>query len=124
MAFSMTTAQVRAGTKTVTRRMGWDDLEIGEEFCGIEKGQGIAKGGKVVRLAILRCIANGRERLGAMIDRPEYGKEEAKREGFPEMDGAEFVTFFCNGHREKDGKPCTINSTPSRIEFEYVRFLP
>lgn len=124
MAFSMTKAQIRAGTKTVTRRMGWDNLAVGEEFCAIEKGQGLKKGEKIVRMAILRCVSNSRERLFALIERPAYGKEEAKREGFPEMDGIDFVNFFCRGHREPNGDRCTAQSKPSRIGFEYVKFLP
>ena len=44
---------------------------------------------------------------------------EAAKEGFPEMDGAQFVAFFC-----KLNPGCTTHTRPNRIEFEYVRFLP
>lgn len=118
MAFSLTTEQVRLGQKTVTRRTGWADLEPGELFCAIEKGMGLKKGAKVRRLAVLRCVSNRPEGLWHMIERPEYGRAEARREGFPEMDGAAFIEFFCRTHRG-----CTSSSKPNRIEFEYVRFF-
>jgi hypothetical protein len=119
MAFSLTTAQVRSGTKTVTRRLGWSNLRPGDEFCAIEKGMGLKKGEKVVRLARLRCVSNDPEPLTLLIVAPTYGAEEARREGFPHMTGREFVDFFCNTHRG-----CTGVTRVNRIEFEYVQFLP
>lgn len=119
MAFSATKEQIRAGTKTVTRRLGWSDLESGEEFCAIEKGQGLKKGEKIVRMAVLRCIYNTPDTLAALEERPAYGNSEAAKEGFPQMDGPAFLAFFC---RINPG--CTRLSRPNRIEFEYVRFLP
>lgn len=119
MAFSMTTAQVRAGTKTVTRRTGWANLTAGTEFCAIVKGMGLKKGEKIERLAILRCITNRPEALAVLIASPAYGKLEAAREGFPKMTGREFVKFFIEGHKGTDAW-----THVRRIEFEYVRFLP
>lgn len=119
MAFSLTTEQVRKGTKTVTRRTGWSDLTPGTEFCAIVKGMGLKKGEKVQRLAVLRCVSNRPERLARLISSPCYGKVEATREGFPEMTGQQFVNFFKAGHRGT-----TIWTYVNRIEFEYVRFLP
>lgn len=119
MAFSLTTAQIRAGTKTVTRRMGWDKLRKGDVFCAIEKGMGLKKGDKVVRLAILRCLSNHPEPLTHLIAYPRYGKREAIKEGFPKMSGRDFVRFFCSTHKQ-----CTPDSRPNRIAFEFVKFLP
>ncbi len=119
MAFSMTVAQVSAGIKTVTRRTGWGALRPGELFCAVVKGQGLKPGEKVQRLAILRCVNNHRESLAKLVANARYGKEEARKEGFPEMSGARFVSFFCSGHAGTDAR-----SFVNRIEFEYVRFLP
>ena len=119
MAFSLTTAQVSAGIKTVTRRTGWANLKPGTLFCAIVKGMGLKKGEKVQRLAILRCVANKPERLCALVSDAKYGKEEARKEGFPEMSGARFVSFFVSSHPGTDA-----HTRVNRIEFEYVRFLP
>jgi hypothetical protein len=49
-----------------------------------------------------------------MTDEPEYGHEECRRDGFPEMSSEEFVAMFCAAH--KGGTPET---TLTRIEFRY-----
>ncbi len=120
MAFSLTTAQVSAGIKTVTRRTGWAKLKAGEEFCAVVKGQGLKPGEKVQRLAILRCVSNGQESLSELVADPKYGKEEARKEGFPELTGLGFVRFFC----EKANNGTDAWTVVNRIEFEYVRFFP
>lgn len=119
MAFSATKPQIRAGTKIVTRRDGWANLKPGELFCAIEKGQGLKKGEKVVRMAICRCISNVAEALTRLVEDPVYGKEEARKEGFPEMSGHQFAEFFLQVNPGLDP-----DCRPQRIEFEYVRFLP
>lgn len=44
MSFSLTTAQYRAGTKDVTRRLGWEYLKAGDRIMGCEKVMGRRKG--------------------------------------------------------------------------------
>jgi hypothetical protein len=108
MAFSMTTAQVKARTKTVTRRLGWRDLQAGEQLCAIEKGQGLKKGEKVNRLGVIEVVSARPEPLDAIT------QEDVVLEGFPQMTPAEFVAFFARGHR------CEKNAVVNRIEFKYV----
>lgn len=115
MAFSMTTDQVRKGTKTVTRRRGWANLKPGQHFCAIVKGMGLKKGEKVERLAILRCTGNRLERLNKIAD--EEGGPA--KEGFPEMTAEQFIAFFVKTHPK-----CHPFHWVNRIEFEYVKFLP
>lgn len=115
MAFSLTTDQIRKGTKTVTRRMGWQKLKPGQEFCAIVKGMGLKPGEKVVRLAILRCVSNRCEPLANMLTE----KDAAAKEGFPDWSPHQFAAFFCKTHTG-----CTPHTKIQRIEFEYVRFLP
>ena len=126
MSFFLTTRQVREGTKTVTRRLGWAFLKPGEIVCAIVKGQGIPKGGKMERIRLIQCVSNRPERLNTLCDhlhtmpRPllytqEQAQEECRREGFPDLTPKEFVQMFAK-HNACDG--ClTIN----RIEFRYVR---
>jgi len=125
MSFALTTAQFNNRSKTVTRRLGWANLKPGEVFMGVEKGQGIPKGGKVKKLHTARCKSNRPEKLRRLTDDLDYGFAETAREGFPEGHPlhwpSEFVRFFC----EHNG--CTPETVVNRIEFEHLTqdpFLP
>jgi hypothetical protein len=112
ISFSMTTPQFIAGTKDVTRRMGWEFVRAGDEMCAIEKGQGLKKGEKVKRLGMIRVVSARQEPLDLMTRDPKYGMAECKREGFPDMVPSEFIEFFCRGHAGAYPK-----RTITRIEF-------
>ena len=43
MSFAMTTEQIRARTKTVTRRFGWWFLKAGDQVWAVEKAMGLKK---------------------------------------------------------------------------------
>lgn len=130
MSFSLTTPQILARTKTVTRRIGWTFLKPGDRLCAIEKGQGLKKGETVRRLAVIEVVNVRQESLRLMFDEPGYGLKEVWREGFPSLGPGEFVEFFCRSHRwphvaltEDDrskSRPCTPDDTVTRIEFKYV----
>ena len=108
MSFQMTTEQYLNRTKTVTRRLGWWKVGIGEVLNGVEKCQGLKKGEKMVRLGQHRVVSARLEPLNAIT------KEDCVREGFPEMEPAEFVEMFVRHHN------CLPTVTVNRIEFEYV----
>lgn len=119
ISFMLTQQQIRERTKTVTRRVGWEKLKIGELLRGVEKGMGLKAGEKVVPLATIRVVSARRELLSAMTADIEYGFEECGKEGFSDhpvlqCPGA-FVEFFCTSHRG-----CTPDTVVTRIEFEYV----
>lgn len=119
LSFALTTRQMRARTKTVTRRRGtwWARvLKPGDLLCAVEKSQGIKKGG-LVRLGVIRVrsvhvvtldypIVNG-------LSQSEQA-DEAAREGFPHLTWDEFVQMFC---ADVGGRPFQV---VTRIEFEYV----
>ena len=113
--------QVRLGLpvqfleKDVTRRNGWKFLKVGDKLTACEKCQGLGKGGSVVKICTIVVLDVRREPLRRMLDEPAYGKEECRREGFPGMTPAEFVSFFCKGH-----KGVTPDSIITRIEFGYI----
>jgi hypothetical protein len=109
MSFMLTTAQVRNRTKTVTRRLGWRNLKIGEIVKAVEKCQGLKKGEKIKPICKIRVTDIRSEDL-AMITRRDCIKE-----GFPEHTPAEFTRMFCATH-----KGCTPETLVTRIEFEYV----
>ncbi len=108
MSFSMTTAQFRARTKTVTRRLGWWNLKPGDVIMGVEKAMGLKKGEKVKRLGRIRIVRVGTEILTAITD------QEVIREGFADMTPAAFVAMFCSHHKVVPQVPV------NRIEFEYL----
>lgn len=111
MSFSMTTGQVRARSKTVTRRLGWDDLKQGEKFRAIVKGQGLKKGEKVERMSVLECVSNTAEQVRSIT------KMECVLEGFPHMQPGEFVNMFCRANK------CKPDRVIRRIEFRYVDYI-
>ncbi len=107
MSFFLTKKQFLDGSKDVTRRLGWEDLEPGEHFMGVEKGQGIKKGG-LVRLGECEAVSVRRERLC------DITQEECAREGFPNMTPPEFVHMFMKHMR------CDRKKKVTRIEFKRI----
>lgn len=117
MSFALTTKQIRARTKTVTRRLGWQFLKPGDLVRAVVKAQGLKKGEKVEPLGVLRIVGVRVEPLRRMLDDFAYGHEECKREGFYAGFCSKpifFVPWFCSTHNIDAGFPVT------RIEFEYA----
>ena len=108
MSFALTTAQMRARTKTVTRRTGWASLKPGTLIQAVEKAQGLRKGEHVRRLGVIRVLVVTREPLSAITD------EDVRREGFANMDAFEFVAMFCEHNGGDQHQQVT------RIEFEHM----
>ena len=115
MSFSMTTEAVRNRTKTVTRRLGWDFLKPGDVLQACEKCQGLKKGEKVVKLAVIRVVSVTREPLHHILD---YSEEEIAREGFGDMSRRAFQNMFMRANK------CWEFTPVNRIEFEYVDAEP
>ena len=111
MSFSLTTEQIRAGTKTVTRRTGWVFAKVGDKYNPVVKGQGLKKGEKVDRIrGPLRVVRVQRQWVGCI------GCEEngTAKEGLPEMAPLDFVIMFCKANK------CNLATLVTRIEFEYT----
>jgi hypothetical protein len=109
MSVSLTEPQVRARSKTVTRRMGWLSLKPGTELTLCRKCMGLKPGESVVRIVSVEVVSARREPLNAIT------QDEVIAEGFPDMTPAEFIAFFCNSH-----KGCTPDSIVTRIEWRYL----
>jgi len=105
---AQTKQQIIAETKTVTRRLGWLNLKVGELLQVVEKAQGLKKGEKMKRLKVIRVTEVHREPLNAIT------QAEVIAEGFPGMTSDEFIAFFCKGH-----KGCTLTTEVTVIHFEY-----
>jgi len=115
ISFALTTAQIRARLKTVTRRIGWMDVRAGDKLMACEKCMGRKKGEPLVRLVVILVDSVRRERLRQMTDVPRYGRAEVIAEGFPDMTPAAFVKFFCASH-----KGATRETVVTRIRFRYL----
>ena len=112
ISFALTTKQILAQTKTVTRRLGWKFLKPGDYLCGVEKSQGLKPGEKLVRLNVIRVISVAREMLQEIAELD--AKDECRKEGFPEMHPDVFIEMFC------EHMGCTPTTWVTRIEFAYV----
>lgn len=114
ISFSLTTPQFKARRKWVTRRTRWTKAKAGDVLMGVEKGMGLKKGEKVVRLGKILITDVRRERLDAMTLEPIYDLAEAILEGFPDLSPAGFVRMFCKHNA------CTPETIITRIAFEYL----
>lgn len=109
MSFALTTREILARQKTVTRRNGWRRLAVGAILQPVVKCQGIPKGGHVEKIGgPIRVVAVRREPLNAITP------ADVHREGFPGRSSKWFVAFYLEAN---GGAPDQI---VTRIEFEYL----
>ncbi|OPY78082.1 MAG: hypothetical protein A4E65_02440 [Syntrophorhabdus sp. PtaU1.Bin153] len=121
MSFALTIDQILAGTKTVTRRLGWLWLigKTGVLIQPVRKNMGLKKGEHVLKLRDPIMVVNARrEPLRWMEDDTVYGYTECAKEGFgwhPDYKHpSAFINMFCATH-----KGCTPETEITRIEFVY-----
>lgn len=108
MSFCHTKPQVKSKTKTVTRRIGWENLKPGTFLQACGKVMGRKRVEPLDRIAVIRVINVRREMLG------DITQHDVIREGFPNMSPDEFIDMF-----RKIAKKLTRDSIVTRIEFEY-----
>jgi len=106
MAFSITTKQMYAGTKDVTRRLGWLGIRPGVRVMAVEKGIGLKVGEKVKQIGEIKIVSARLEPLN------HISVADVVREGFPELSIREFIIMFCKSHK------CEPDQLVTRIEFE------
>lgn len=110
MSFALTTKQIKNGTKTVTRRLGWWNLKAGEIVNACIKCMGLKKGEKIKVIRRIRVVHTAPEPLFHI----EFKSEDVGREGFPDWSPDEFIKFFEHTHH------CDSLEIVNRIEFEYL----
>lgn len=110
MSVALTTDQVRARQKTVTRRAGWKVLRPGDLVTLCPKVRGRREGEPLERIVTVEVVSIRRERLDSIT------AEDVAAEGFPSMTPPEFVDFFTASHRG-----VTATSEVTRIEWCYPR---
>jgi hypothetical protein len=110
ISFALTTDQFRNRTKTVTRRLGWKTVKVGDVLMGCEKCMGLKPGETLQRLGLIRVVDARREVLMAITD------EDVAKEGFPGKNSRWFVDMFI-----REMKPKAFHrEIVTRIEFEYL----
>ena len=108
MSVSLTEDAVRARDKTVTRRLGWLHLKVGDQLTLARKVMGRRKGEPLVRICDVEVVSVRREPVGAITD------DDVAREGFTGMSAAWFIDFFTTAMR------CTADTVVTRIEWRYL----
>lgn len=114
MAFSKTIVPMREFRKTVTRRYGWHKAKPAQIVMAIEKGQGIAKGERVVPICEIQLLTPRWERADLMVTDLEYGERECVLEGFPELSPKEFVEMLCDFNKKRP------DELVHRLEFRHL----
>lgn len=106
MSVAHTADQVVDRSKTVTRRVGWVFLRVGDLLWLCRKVQGRAPDEPLDRLALVRVTSVRREPLEAITP------ADVVAEGFPGWSPEQFVEFF----RATIGPVEKV----TRIEFKYL----
>lgn len=107
MSFFHTQQQIRDRSKTVTRRLGWQNLKPGTILRACVKCQGLKKGERLQVLGEIKVLDVHRERLDEITRLGCYW------EGFPNLSPAGFVEMFCKAMGCKPSDQVTV------IEFAY-----
>lgn len=108
ISFQLTTDQIKNRSKTVTRRLGWRNLKVGDVLQACEKCMGRKNGEPLVKLGAIRVVSVRREPLNAITN------EDCVKEGFPFFSSIHFITMFCEEMK------CQPETIVTRIEFEYL----
>lgn len=114
MSFALTTEQVLARTKTVTRRTvdTWTTLKAGDRIVAVDKCMGLKPGQSSRVLGVLRVLSVRVEPL--LLITPE----DCALEGFPDKTPAQFIEMLADNY----GLSATVAAEMDvrRIEFEYL----
>lgn len=119
MSCSLTIDQVRARTKTQTRRVvwTWTNLKPGDRLTLIEKGMGLKKGEKQTVLVDVEIVSNDIVRLR------DITQADIDAEGFPHLTPDEFVTFWIDSHRAQLGMTGHVLSRDVQCRLIVWRYL-
>lgn len=107
ISFALTEPQLLDGSKTVTRRTGWQWLSPGDKLRAVRKAMGLKPGEKQHALGTVEVLSVRRERIDAITD------ADVAAEGYPGMEAAVFVAKFCQAMKVQPSDLVT------RIEFRF-----
>lgn len=115
MSVSYTERAVRERRKTVTRRLGWRFLKVGDQLTLCQKVMGRRAGEPLVRLAEVEVVDVRREPLNAITD------ADVEREGVDatlEVAGRTEAEAWASWFAWTIG--CSVDDEVTRIEWRYL----
>ncbi len=111
MSFALTMPAILDRTKTVTRRVGWRFLKVGDRVAAVAKTMGFRKGEKApAPVAVIEVVDVRREPLNSLLI-PGYGASEMRAEGVSVSPATFIVRFAGKWHPSMQ---------VTRIEFRYI----
>lgn len=112
MSCALTIPQVRARTKTVTRRQlhTWRHLAVGEHLTLVERSRGLPSGAKQVVLGDVEIVDI------SIVELDDMTQAEVMSEGFPDWNVESFTRFW----RATHGLPEEGGVLVRRIEWRYL----
>lgn len=108
MSFALTTNQIIAREKDVTRRFGWWFLKPGDRLNAVKKVMGLRPGERVERICEIEVVSVRREPLNAITE------DDVRREGFPQWTTEQFISMLVEHYGIAPDKIC------NRVEFRYL----
>jgi hypothetical protein len=111
MSFALTEPQLMDGSKTVTRRTGWENLKPGQRLIAVRKSMGLKFGEKVQQLCEIEVVSVRRVTLD------DIDKADCRAEGFPHYSPDEFTAMF---RKHMGVKGQNEDTWLTRIEFRKV----
>jgi hypothetical protein len=115
ISVGLTIESVQDQSKTVSRRLGFQKLKIGDLLQPVRKCMGLKKGEAIERIGCpIKVLEIKREPLHKMLDYPDYGLSECIKEGLPRLSPREFVALLCKTYKIDTMQPVT------RIKWEYT----
>ena len=118
MSFSSTVPQMRARTKTVTRRdpTTWTKLKPGDQLLAVEKAMGLPKGARLVPIGVIEIVDVVLIPLEARLAPLGWfvSDEEANAEGFDSWDEFRVEWQRLHGHYR-------ATEIVRRIEFRHIQ---
>ncbi len=121
MSVAYTEDAVRERRKTVTRRKGWLMLKPGDHLTLCRKVMGRKPGEPLVRICEVEVVNVRRESLyeidvdDSLVWPEEYAAAEIQKEGFGEMNPADFVTKYF-----VEAQGMARDAEVTRVEFRYL----
>lgn len=108
ISVAITKEQVRARSKTVTRRKGWLFVKVGELLQPVDRTMGFKRGQRPKKIGgPVRVLNVRRERLYHITP------DECAKEGFPELTPDQFIELYCKANGGDENQEVT------RIEWRY-----
>jgi hypothetical protein len=112
MSVTLTEAAVVTRQKTVTRRMGWRNLDVGEHLTLCRKVMGRKRKDGTVEPLVRLAEVFVWSVFPVVLE--EITPADVVREGFPDWTPEQFVRFFCEHMK------CQPTAIVNRIEWRYL----